>query len=111
MEAHPIDAWQDEDNDQDHVHFASPKTLDQRAEVAHVCLNRLAVKLPAVLDNLQNTTEIAYTAWPDRLYVIGRDGRITFKTKPGPFGFKPAGVEETLKKLLPPAQAKAVAGN
>ena len=32
----------------------------------------------------------AYGGWPDRLYLIGRDGRIAFQGEEGPFGFKPA---------------------
>jgi hypothetical protein len=40
-------------------------------------------------------TEKAYTGWPDRLYVIDREGRIAHKGKAGPFGFKPQEVRET----------------
>jgi hypothetical protein len=54
-----------------------------------------------VLDNFQNTTERDYTGWPDRLYVIDRDGKIAYKAGPGPFGFKPKGVADTLQKLVP----------
>jgi hypothetical protein len=33
------------------------------------------------------------------LYVIDRDGTIAHKSAAGPFGFKPAEVEEVLKRL------------
>lgn len=42
----------------------------------------------------------AYAGWPDRLYVIDREGRVAYKSGPGPFGFKPAAVETTLVALL-----------
>ena len=45
--------------------------------------------------------ERASTAWPDRLYVIDRDGRVAYKSAAGPFGFKPAEVQTTLEWLLP----------
>jgi len=30
--------------------------------------------------------EAAYTGWPDRLHVIDVDGRVAYKSRPGPFG-------------------------
>jgi Iodothyronine deiodinase len=107
-EAHTTDVWQDPDNVDDHVLFASPKNFDERSEMGKLCVVKLGIKFPAVVDSFDNATERAYTGWPDRLYVIDRDGRVAYKSAPGPFGFKPAGVEETLKRLVPPA---AVAQN
>jgi len=106
LEAHPIDAWQDESNAKDKVAVASPKSFEQRCAVADTCATKLALQIPAVVDDLQNSTEIAYTAWPDRLYVIDRDGRVAYKSQPGPFGFKPGEVADTLRRLLsgPPTQ-------
>jgi type I thyroxine 5'-deiodinase len=100
MEAHALDAWEDEDNQKDKISVASPKTLAERCAVEGTCATKLALHIPAVIDNLSNTTEEAYTAWPDRLYVIDVDGRIAYKSKPGPFGFKPAEMEVVLKRLL-----------
>jgi type I thyroxine 5'-deiodinase len=99
MEAHPIDVWQDDDNLKDKVSVASPKSLAERCAVAGTCMTKLAVKIPPLVDDLLNSTEIAYTAWPDRLYVIDRDGRIAYKSKPGPYGFRPEQMAEVLKRL------------
>jgi type I thyroxine 5'-deiodinase len=101
MEAHALDAWQDEDNQKDKVSVASPKTLAERCAVEGTCATKLALRIPAVIDDLANSTEDAYTAWPDRLYVIDADGRVAYKSKPGPFGFKPADMEVVLKRILP----------
>jgi type I thyroxine 5'-deiodinase len=101
QEAHPVDAWQDEDNQKEKIAVASERTLDQRSDVARTCITRLSVHIPAVIDRLDNLVEAAYTAWPDRLYVIGTDGRIAYKSKPGPYGFKPKAVEDTLKRIAP----------
>jgi type I thyroxine 5'-deiodinase len=97
----PIDAWQTDSNQKDHIAIASPKTLAERCEVEGACAAKLALRIPAVIDDLDNSTEAAYTAWPDRLYVIDRDGRVAYKSKPGPFGFKPAEMEVVLKRVLP----------
>jgi hypothetical protein len=102
-EAHPIDAWQDEDNLKDDVLIASTKTADDRDRVANVCVVKLGIEMPALIDEPDNRVERAYTAWPDRLYVIARDGTVAYKSAAGPFGFKPAEVEATLKRLLPPS--------
>jgi type I thyroxine 5'-deiodinase len=63
-------------------------------------MTRLAIELPAVVDTFDDATERAYTAWPERLYVIDRDGRIAYKSAPGPFGFKPADLEAALSRLV-----------
>ena len=107
MEAHPIDAWQDDDNLKDKIRVASPKSLAERCALAGTCMTKLAVKIPPLIDDLANTTEIAYTAWPDRLYLVDHDGRVAYKSKPGPYGFKPGEMAEVLKRLLPVTSTQA----
>jgi len=104
-EAHPIDAWQDDDNIKAGISLHSTRTLSERCSVAGTCLTRLGIAFPAVVDDLANSTERAYTAWPDRLYVIDRDGRVAYKSKPGPYGFKPEQVSQTLGRLFPKTRA------
>ena len=100
QEAHPIDAWQVNDNVKDDVLVASTRTADERYNAANLCVTKLGIELPALLDGADNQVERAYTAWPDRLYVIDKNGRIAHKSAPGPFGFKPAEVEATLKRIM-----------
>jgi Iodothyronine deiodinase len=88
-------------NREDGVLFASPRTNEARAQTADLCVVRLAIKLPAVLDDIDNRTERAYTGWPDRLYLIGTDGRIQYKSAPGPFGFSTSDLENALRRALP----------
>ena len=100
QEAHPIDAWQVSDNLKDDVLVKSTETAEERDRVADVCLAKLGIELPALIDESDNRVERAYTAWPDRLYVVDRDGRIAYKSAAGPFGFTPADVAETLKRIV-----------
>jgi type I thyroxine 5'-deiodinase len=81
------------------VVFASPKDMGEREVVADSCVRNLHIGLPALLDDFSNSTETAYTGWPDRLYVIDRQGRVAYKSKPGPFGFHPNEVEQALKAM------------
>ena len=98
-EAHPSDVWQMQSNIKDQVVFASPKTEDERAFVAGACVRKLGIEFPAVLDEFGNSTEQAYTGWPDRMYLIDGNGRIAYKSPPGPFGFKPDALSAALAKV------------
>ena len=86
-EAHPSDIWQMPSNIKEHVVFRNPTTIEQREKVASSCVRRLHIAIPALIDSIGNRVEQEYTAWPDRLYLIGTDGRIRFKSEPGPYGF------------------------
>ncbi len=99
LEAHPSDVWQMASNIRDNVVFASPRDMDERASVAQSCARKLGIKFPAVIDDFSNPTEQAYTGWPDRIYLIDREGKIAFKSKPGPFGFRPAELQAALESL------------
>ena len=89
-----------EGNIKDNVVFASPKNEEERAYVAGACVRKLGIKLPAVLDEFGNSTEQVYTGWPDRLYLIDVQGRVAYKSKPGPFGFHPDELRAALVKAL-----------
>jgi hypothetical protein len=102
QEAHSSDVWQMASNIRDKVIFRTPLSFEERTEVASSCVLKLGIKIPAVVDDMNNSTERAYTGWPDRIYLIDRDGRVAFKTKPGPFGFKPSLLETHLQRVTPP---------
>jgi hypothetical protein len=99
-EAHPIDLWQVSSNVTDGVLLASPRTDAERIETANTCVIRLAIKIPSLLDSIDNRVERAYTGWPDRLYIVGTDGRVRYKSAPGPFGFSTSELEVALRKTL-----------
>ena len=96
-EAHPSDAWQVPSNIRDRVVYTSPTSSGERAKLADICVTRLGIKLPALVDRFDDSTEKAYSGWPDRLYLVDRSGRIAYKSRPGPFGFKPAELEAALR--------------
>ena len=98
-EAHASDVWQDPDNLSDNVVFASPKDYARRVELGQMCVVKLGIKIPAVVDSFDNATERAYTAWPDRLYLIDRDGRVAYKSAPGPFGFRSRELDAAIQKM------------
>ena len=105
-EAHASDMWQMPSNVRDGVIFRNPTTDGEREQVAGACVRKLHIAFPALLDSVENRVEQAYTGWPDRLYLIGADGRIRYKSEPGPFGFSP----DKLAAALATAAGPAVAG-
>jgi hypothetical protein len=98
-EAHPSDVWQMESNVKEKVVFATPKNEEERAFIAGACVRKLGIKFPAVLDEFGNSTEKAYTGWPDRIYLIDQNGHVAYKSRPGPFGFKADELGANLAKL------------
>ena len=104
-EAHPSDVWQMQSNIKEQVVFGSPKNEEERAFVAGACVRKLGLKFPAVLDEFGNSTERVYTGWPDRIYLIDGQGRVAYKSKPGPFGFKSDELAAALARV-PVAQAR-----
>lgn len=107
QEAHPIDGWQMPVNVKEDVLVATTRTNEDRCEVAGSCVTDLGIEIPALVDGTDNRVDDAYAGWPDRLYVIDRDGRIALKSAPGPFGFEPARVDSVLARIVPPASASA----
>jgi type I thyroxine 5'-deiodinase len=99
-EAHPTDGWQVQANLRDQVLLESAKSFEHKEENASACVRKLDIRFPTLIDNLDNKVELAYSAWPDRLYLIGKDGKIVYKSAPGPAGFRPSELESAIEKLL-----------
>ncbi len=84
-----------------HPVVQEPITLDERRALAGSCSTGLDLKdLPTLVDRMDDAVGKAYAAHPDRLYLVGRDGKIAYAGGPGPMGFKPDELEEAIKKVL-----------
>jgi len=95
-EAHPSDCnWPDND-----VALKEPTTIEERAAAAKLCVEKLKFTMPAAVDGMDDATSLAYTAWPERIYIVGTDGKIAYRTGLGPFGFKPKDARAALERLL-----------
>jgi hypothetical protein len=99
-EAHPEDGWVLETNRRADIRIADPATDEERTGVAEQCVLRLHIDLPVLVDRADNAVASAYGGWPDRLYLVGRDGRIAFQGNDGPFGFKPPELEKAIRAEL-----------
>ena len=78
--------------------YDSPGADGARAAIATVCIRRYHFPFRMVLDTMNDATEINYVAEPDRLYVVGTDGNIAWKSGVGPFYFDVETWHDALKK-------------
>jgi hypothetical protein len=99
-EAHPEDGWVLEDNRDEGIALVDPVSLEERAAVAESCAVRLRTRIPMLLDDVDDAVASAYGGWPDRLYLIDRDGRVAFQGGPGPGGFQPAELAHAIETEL-----------
>ncbi len=99
-EAHPEDGWIIAENRRSGLSVRDPTTDDERRTVASACAVNLKLDMPMVFDRVDNAVASAYGGWPDRLYLVSRDGRIAFQGGEGPFGFKPEELERAIEREL-----------
>ena len=99
-EAHPTDGWQVGQNEREEILFAQPKSFKDRKQVAQQMCTKLELSIPTVIDKLDDKVNQNYAAAPDRLYLVGRDGKIAFKGKKGPFGFRPKELEAAIQSAV-----------
>jgi hypothetical protein len=76
-------------------------TVEERMTNMRKMVNLLHFTLPVVVDDEENSVKNAYAGWPDRLYVIGADGKVAFKSGPGPMGYKVPDLAAWLQANVP----------
>lgn len=86
-EAHPTDGQL---NSSKQFPIRQPRSMQERLKVAREFVDALKLSLPVLVDSMDDSAGKAYSAWPDRLYVIDANGKIALKGDPGPKGFRPA---------------------
>ena len=99
-EIHPTDGWQVDENERDGVLHRQHQSFDERVEVGETCVSKLVLEMPALVDEMDDAVSTGYAAVPERLYLIGRDGRIAYKGGVGPMFFQPAEWEQAIARYL-----------
>lgn len=102
-EAHPEDSvggYKTEQNRSIGIIYNQPTTIEERGEIAEICVLKLDLEMPMYLDGMDDEAEKKYVGWPERLYVIGADKKIVFAGSMGPMGFDPEAWEEAIKEQL-----------
>ena len=99
QEAHPTDGWQVDSNVQEEVYYRQHQSYDEREEVAQSCTIGLHISIPTVVEEMDNAIDEAYGAAPERLYLIGKDGRVVYHGGTGPHLFDLEELDEAIQKM------------
>ena len=99
-EAHATDGWQLQSNLDDDVLVAQHRTLEERFAAARAGVGRLRLTMPVLVDGMDDAVSEAFGAWPERLYVVDRDGVVRYAGGPGPWEFDPDAAGQALAALL-----------
>lgn len=81
------------------VSIKNHTNLAERSAAANSCLQDLKINIPTLLDDMQDRVASAYSAHPDRLFIIGADGKIAYCGEKGPRGFNASEMEKALKTI------------
>ena len=99
QEAHPTDGWQVESNVDENILFRQHQSYEEREEAAQSCTIGLHISLPALVEEMDNAIDEAYGAAPERLYLIGKDGRVVYHGGAGPHFFDLDELDGALQRL------------
>ena len=94
-EAHAADSVRPSGKD-----VEQPISTEERREVAAEFLDDMQLKIPALLDNIDDKTSKDYSSLPDCIFLIAQDGKIAYAGARGPRGFKPDELERAIEKEL-----------
>lgn len=97
-EAHPEEGWVVSMNRDEGIEINDPTSNKERLNVAASCAINLKIRMPVVVDDVDDNIASAYGALPDRLYLIGKGGEIVFQGDEGPWGFDPKALEAAIEK-------------
>ena len=100
QEAHPTDGWQTASNISEGVLFRQHQSYQEREQVAQTCSLDLHMSIPILVEEMDNNIDEAYGAAPERLYIIGADGRVAYQGGAGPHFFNLDEWEQAIEVCL-----------
>jgi tetratricopeptide (TPR) repeat protein len=104
-EAHSTDKWQSTRNEREGITLPAATTMGERHDHADLCLRKLHIEFPTLLDSMDGSAEKAYAAWPSKAYLVDRQGRVVFSSGLSELDFKPSQLEAAIRKASAPANA------
>ncbi len=88
-EAHAADGRRPVDYAKE-LNILEHREIGDRCETAERLFKDKSLTIPCVIDGMDNRVNQAYSAHPDRIFVVRSDGRLAVAGDRGPFGFEPA---------------------
>lgn len=87
-EAHPDSVLAVVDADGGESLFKIPQAADAstRTSSAAYCQRTVKLSMPIAVDGIDNAVGKAYAGWPNRMVVVGTDGKVAYASDPAPGG-------------------------
>jgi tetratricopeptide (TPR) repeat protein len=101
-EAHSSQDWASTQNQREGITLQPAYNMEERSDHATMCVRKLHIEFPTLLDTMNGDAEKAYFAWPSKAYLLDSRGRITFSTGLSEQDFKPEQLKAALRKLRTP---------
>jgi peroxiredoxin len=98
-EAHSTTDWQSTRNQREGIVLKPAASMGEQQQHATLCVRKLHIEFPTLLDSMSGAAEKAYAAWPSRAYLVDNRGKILFSTRLGEQDFHPAEFEAELQKV------------
>jgi tetratricopeptide (TPR) repeat protein len=103
-EAHSTDLWASTRNQREGVALEPAANMGERQDHATMCVRKLHIEFPTLLDNLDGSAEKVYAAWPSKAYVVDKRGKILFSTGLSEQDFHPSELEAALRRAATPVK-------
>ena len=68
---------------------SDPRDFAERRATAEKTCSMLKFPFATVIDSMDDAIAQRWSAWPERLFVVGADGRVAYGGEQGPWGFWP----------------------
>ncbi len=72
----------------------------ERIRLAKQCTTAMKLSIPAVVDDMDDAVNLAYHGWPERLYLVNKEGSLTYVGGNGPFLFFPDELDNAIEREL-----------
>jgi Flp pilus assembly protein TadD len=98
-EAHSVADWESTRNEREGISIEPPKTMDEKNSHATLCVRKLNIPFPAVVDGMDGKVEAAYQAWPSHAYLVDKFGTVRYSTGLTELEFHANELEAALKEI------------
>jgi tetratricopeptide (TPR) repeat protein len=103
-EAHSRNDWASTRNQREGIVLEPAANMGERQDHATMCVRKLHIEFPTLLDSMDGSAEKAYSAWPSKAYVVDKRGKILFSTGLSEQDFHPSEFEAALRKAATPVK-------
>ena len=92
--------WQSTVNAREGVDLPPARDLGEKRSHAELCVRKLSLPFAVVVDGMDAAAEKAYEAWPSRVYLVDREGRVAFNSRLGELDFHPEDLDRAIREML-----------